>query len=154
MAAIWLFFFFNWSIVDYLQCCVSFWCPAKRFSYTHTRTHTHTHTFFFIFFSIMVCGRLLTRSPRAVSRAVPSPSPPPTSSRYAIFCLWIWLLRPHIIIQYLSFCVWLISLSIMSPGVVIACVACIRISFPFFWVFLGPHPWHMEVPRLGVESEL
>ena len=20
--------------------------------------------------------------------------------------------------------------------------------------FLGPHPWHMEVPRLGVESEL
>ena len=21
-------------------------------------------------------------------------------------------------------------------------------------VFLGPHPWHMEVPRLGVESEL
>ena len=27
------------------------------------------------------------------------------------------------------------------------------ISF-FFLVFLGPHPWHMEVPRLGVESEL
>ena len=24
----------------------------------------------------------------------------------------------------------------------------------FFFVFLGPHPWHMEVPRLGVESEL
>ena len=22
------------------------------------------------------------------------------------------------------------------------------------FVFLGPHPWHMEVPRLGVESEL
>ena len=21
-------------------------------------------------------------------------------------------------------------------------------------VFLGPHPWHMEIPRLGVESEL
>ena len=20
----------------------------------------------------------------------------------------------------------------------------------FFFVFLGPHPWHMEVPRLGV----
>ena len=20
--------------------------------------------------------------------------------------------------------------------------------------FLGPHPWHMEVPRLGVQSEL
>ena len=24
----------------------------------------------------------------------------------------------------------------------------------FFFVFLGPHPWHMEVPRLGVETEL
>ena len=24
----------------------------------------------------------------------------------------------------------------------------------FFFVFLGPQPWHMEVPRLGVESEL
>ena len=24
----------------------------------------------------------------------------------------------------------------------------------FFFVFLGSHPWHMEVPRLEVESEL
>ena len=24
----------------------------------------------------------------------------------------------------------------------------------FFFVFLGPHPWQMEVPRLGVELEL
>ena len=24
----------------------------------------------------------------------------------------------------------------------------------FFFVFLGPHPWHTEGPRLGVESEL
>ena len=24
----------------------------------------------------------------------------------------------------------------------------------FFFVFLGLHPWHMEVPRLEVESEL
>ena len=24
----------------------------------------------------------------------------------------------------------------------------------FFFCFLGLHPWHMEVPRLGVESEL
>ena len=23
----------------------------------------------------------------------------------------------------------------------------------FFFVYLGPHPWHMEVPRLGVELE-
>ena len=24
----------------------------------------------------------------------------------------------------------------------------------FFFCFLGPHPWHMQVPRLRVESEL
>ena len=27
-------------------------------------------------------------------------------------------------------------------------------NFLFFFVFLGLHPWHMEVPRLGIESEL
>ena len=27
-------------------------------------------------------------------------------------------------------------------------------SFFFFWSFLGPHLWHMEVPRLGVKLEL
>ena len=26
--------------------------------------------------------------------------------------------------------------------------------FIYFFVFLGQHPWHMEVPRLGVEWEL
>ena len=26
--------------------------------------------------------------------------------------------------------------------------------FFFFFAFVGPHPWHMEVLRLGVESEL
>ena len=27
-------------------------------------------------------------------------------------------------------------------------------SFFFSFVFLGPHPWHMEIPRLGVKWEL
>ena len=27
-------------------------------------------------------------------------------------------------------------------------------KFSFFCLFLGLHPWHMEVPRLGVQSEL
>ena len=27
-------------------------------------------------------------------------------------------------------------------------------SRPLLFFFLGPHPWHMEVPRLGVKSEL
>ena len=25
---------------------------------------------------------------------------------------------------------------------------------PFVYLFLGLHPWHMEVPRLGVKLEL
>ena len=34
-------------------------------------------------------------------------------------------------------------------------ISCIFLAFFFFFlVFLGPHPWHMEVPGLGVESEL
>ena len=28
------------------------------------------------------------------------------------------------------------------------------LNCPLFFFFLGPPPWHMEVPRLGVESEL
>ena len=28
------------------------------------------------------------------------------------------------------------------------------LTFFFFFVFLGPHPQHMEAPRLGVQSEL
>ena len=28
------------------------------------------------------------------------------------------------------------------------------VLFFFFFVFLGPHPCHKEVPRLGVKSEL
>ena len=27
-------------------------------------------------------------------------------------------------------------------------------NFIYLFIFLGPHPWHMEVPRVGVEWEL
>ena len=53
----------------------------------------------------------------------------------------------------LSFCVWFISLNIMSSSFIYV-IVCVRISFLFFFAFLGPHPRHREVPRLGVESEL
>ena len=29
-----------------------------------------------------------------------------------------------------------------------------QFDFFFFLVFLGLHPWHIEVPRLGIELEL
>ena len=32
--------------------------------------------------------------------------------------------------------------------------ACLFFFFLLFFCFLGPHPWHMEVPRRGVKSEL
>ena len=34
------------------------------------------------------------------------------------------------------------------------CDTALGLFFSFFFVFLGPHPQHMEIPRLGVESEL
>ena len=43
---------------------------------------------------------------------------------------------------------------------VLMCMQMLRYNFKFllrlqiFITFLGPHLWHMEVPRLGVESEL
>ena len=68
---------------------------------------------------------------------------------------------PHInqIVQYLSLYVWLISVSKMS-SMFIYLVTKARILFLLFLFllvilpFLGPLPRHMEVPRLGVESEL
>ena len=33
-------------------------------------------------------------------------------------------------------------------------VFCFVLFFVFCFCFLGPHPWHMEVPGLGIKSEL
>ena len=56
--------------------------------------------------------------------------------------------------RFMSDIVWPVVLSV-TPSVCFSHTAwevCIIIS-PTFFLFLGPHPWHMEVPRLGVESE-
>ena len=44
-----------------------------------------------------------------------------------------------------------VKLDMLSPAVWLQS----RFLFLFsFFVFLGPNPWHMEVPKLGVKSEL
>ena len=49
----------------------------------------------------------------------------------------------------------LISLSDLSLLVYRNAIDFFFLFFSFvFLPFLGPLPWHMEVPRLGVESEL
>ena len=40
-----------------------------------------------------------------------------------------------------------------GPGVQFASGQALLFFFLVFLPFLGPPPWHMEVPRLGVESE-
>ena len=43
----------------------------------------------------------------------------------------------------------------MKPRTSILLPSQLPVQFLFFsFVFLGPHPWHMEIPRLGVGSEL
>ena len=50
--------------------------------------------------------------------------------------------------------------SSINRAMVFFFVWCFFFFFCLFWVFLsflfslGPYPWHMEVPRLGVQSEL
>ena len=39
-----------------------------------------------------------------------------------------------------------------KKGIFLPFIYIYKYILPF--VFLGPHPWHMEVPRLGVESEV
>ena len=58
---------------------------------------------------------------------------------------WNWDAHPTVSLQSTALGAPRNSGSRMSP------------NFAFFvclFVFLGPHPWHMEVPRLGVELEL
>ena len=45
--------------------------------------------------------------------------------------------------------------SVHSPKIPFCVFTAFQIIFRIsFLLFSGPHPWHMEVPRLGVESEL
>ena len=72
--------------------------------------------------------------------------------------LWQWILQPQ------SSCLsWWTrdELSLLRPAPVAELRASQGVFYWFvclfvclFIVFLGPHPWHMEVPRPGVELEL
>ena len=51
--------------------------------------------------------------------------------------------------------IWMIFWSRAHLFVPSAKILCKReILFFFFFFFLGPHLWHMEVPKLGVKLEL
>ena len=58
-------FILYWSAVD-LQCCVSFWCTAKLFSYICS------HPFFFRFFPHIGYYRVLSRVPCAIQQVLVS----------------------------------------------------------------------------------
>ena len=72
-------------------------------------------------------------------------SPPLSLQPFYFLCLQFWLLQiAHIsgIMQYLSFCDWLISLSIMSSGLIHTVARC-TISFSTFCLSIHPltHRW-------------
>ena len=76
--------------------------------------------------------------------------PTAPSNHYSTFCLWVWLFYvPHVsgMVQYLSFCVWLISLSIMSLRFVYT-IACARIPFLFkaeqYFIVCIHHIWFIH----------
>ena len=48
----------------------------------------------------------------------------------------------------------LTSLSIISRSIHVAADGIALLHSFSFVVILGPHPWHMEVPRIGVEFKL
>ena len=58
--------------------------------------------------------------------------------------------------EILTICCYLLDLKIIAfrewerPKI---CFNSLFFTYLFF-IFLGPHPWHMEVPRLGLKSEL
>ena len=56
--------------------------------------------------------------------------------------------------QVSGFIPWACVLASLGLGSHILSMDAILVFFSFFFVFLGPHPWHMEVPRLGIELEL
>ena len=71
---------------------------------------------------------------------------------------------PRLCLFFLCFSSWVVSIVPSSVSLILSFVASILpwgpfsevlFSFPpfFFWIYLGPHPWPTEVPRLGVELE-
>ena len=50
-----------------------------------------------------------------------------------------------------EFCIWLCSKWLR---LLIFLCCCLWLQLRFFFFFLGPHLWHMEVPRPGMKSEL
>ena len=48
----------------------------------------------------------------------------------------------------------IISFSFFLPPFLPSSVSFFHSSLLFFSAFLGPHPYDMEVPRLGVKSEV
>ena len=76
-----------------------------------------------------------------------------------VFSIGVWLIYNIVFISgvqqsYLVICVFFRFFSIIGYYKILNTVSCAILSFFFFFVFLGLHPWHMEVPWLEVELEL
>ena len=141
-----LFYFLNLfkkfkSIVD-LQCCVHFCSTAKWASHAYINTHCFSHIVFhhvllqeieYSRTSLLIHSKckslhLLTLT----SQSILLPCPPPWQLQVCSPCLWV------------CFC---------SADRFICATFYFILFFCLFLLFLGPLLQHVEVPRLGVESE-
>ena len=66
-----------------------------------------------------------------------------------------WPVMPKFSVTFDSIILSLLSLvSKRQSHIINSTISLSFFFFFFFFCFLGPYPWHIEVPRLGVKSEL
>ena len=132
-------------------------------SLSHTRAHTHTHTHEQQrkeSWNEPVCLRITCVNTQNHHEAItrfgdimhhhrlikPSPLPMPGASRAPSS-----LYSPSFNVPKIDHSFPIAELTLDVP---VSMAGFFFRFFFFFFCFLGPHPWHMGVPRLGVESEL
>jgi len=99
-----------------------------------------------------------TEIPHPLKQSLPI-SPPPSPQQLPFYFLWLWFDCSRYFVHTVSMHVllWLADFTLQLQDI-LRFLSTLRPFLSFFFfvflLFLGPLPRHMEVPKLGVESEL